>query len=233
MLSSNHLVWGFRIQCSAKYSDWYQNYENREYKINTNKLSGVLCKGCEWSDEVHLFPDSAVVRACCQELIEDLCCDCQRASYSTWKPAVFFFFCITPCHHFSFYFFYSAEESCLLRCWQKCLHLNLRNLLCVYVKSLLEFWQGWRTSNMLVLLFNLNSSLHSVNNISCEWIGGFKLELPLFYLSRNLPACLFFLFLPTAAFTLKTIEVIRSNITSLERCHRGADFKCMWVIVPI
>lgn len=35
--------------------------------------------------------------------------------------------------------------------------------------------------------------------------------------------------LPTAAVTLKMKDIIRSNITWLERCHRGADCACEWL----
>lgn len=97
--------------------------------------------------------------------------------------------------------------------------------LCVYVKTLLGFWWGRSAANVLVLFALCKQHLRA------DW----KLRIVITcLLSLQKSACLSLFFSPpTAAFTLKTIEVIRSNITSLERCHRGADFKCVWVIVPI
>lgn len=75
-----------------------------------SSLSGVLCKGCEWFDKVRLFPDLAVVRVCCQELIEDLRCDCQRACYITPKTC-YVLFCFKPCHHFPFHFLFGKGKA--------------------------------------------------------------------------------------------------------------------------
>lgn len=97
----------------------------------------MLCKGCEWFDKVHLFPDLAVVRVCCQELIEDLCCDCQRACYITRKPAMF---CFASNPVITFHStFYLVKGKLLALELVEMFTFELQKLLSVYVKSLLEF----------------------------------------------------------------------------------------------
>lgn len=89
--------------------------------------------------------------------------------------------------------FYLVKGKLLAQVLAEMFTFELEKLSCVYVKSLLDFWWEWSASNMLVL-FSASSSLHSINNISCESTEEFKLESPLFYLYRNLPACLFLSF---------------------------------------
>lgn len=158
--------------------------------------------------------------------------------YVTSPESLLYCFCVcfqTPSSLTHSSFLFSKGKSCLLRCWQKCLHFYSRKLPCVYLKRLLKFDEGEAQATCLFCFQTQDFRLKSIRlrKKKAECFGSFKLELPLLYLWYR-PACLFLLSPPlSAAFTLITIEVIRTNITSLERCHRGADFKCVWVIVPI
>lgn len=186
----------------------------------TNKPPGVLCKGM-WMVRRGAF----VSRFSCglsllsgadwaQSVLHHL-----KARYSLF---IYFFLASNPVLTFHSTFLCShGGAACLLLA-----EMFTLNLLCVYVKTLLGFWWGCSTTNTLVPFALCKQHLR------VDW----KLQIGITcLLSFQKSACLslFFSPPPTAAFTLKTIEVIRSNITSLERCHRGADFKCVWVIVPI
>lgn len=112
--------------------------------------------------------------------------------------------------------FLFAITKLFARCWRECLRSNTRN-------SFVFTWRVYLSTNNGYSSLDLNSSLLLTSDVKAlNWN-----YLSFIFIEICLPVSFFL------AFTLKTIEVIRSNITLLERCLRGADFKCVWVIVPI
>lgn len=174
-----------------------------------NKLP-VLCQGYKWSDELYLLSDLAVVRVCCQGADWGSVLWLPEGRLHHLKAG------LKLCRHFSFFCFYLLSQSCLLGCWRECLHLNMRN-------SFVYTWRVCLSTSYGSSSLDLNSSLLSRSDVKAlNWN-----YLSFIFIKICLPVSIFL------AFALETIEVIRSNITSLERCLREADFKYVWVIVPI